>query len=88
MPLDDSNARSLPRTGLCRTISGRRGWLLQVRSAKQRRSRFRQRLLPERIAINTVIQGSAADLIKQQAMIHVYCCLRIVAGEKAVADSR
>ncbi len=31
----------------------------------------RQRNLPERIAINTVIQGSAADLIKQ-AMIRVY----------------
>ena len=34
-----------------------------------------QRTLPERIAINTVIQGSAADLIKQ-AMILVYRRLR------------
>jgi DNA polymerase I len=31
----------------------------------------RQRNLPERIAINTVIQGSAADIIKQ-AMLNVY----------------
>jgi DNA polymerase-1 len=31
--------------------------------------------LPERIAINTVIQGSAADLIKQ-AMINVSRCLK------------
>jgi DNA polymerase-1 len=41
-----------------------------VRSAAQRGTK-RQRLLPERIAINTVIQGSAADLIKQ-AMINVH----------------
>ena len=33
--------------------------------------RGRQRNLPERIAINTVIQGSAADLIKQ-AMLRVH----------------
>jgi DNA polymerase-1 len=31
----------------------------------------RQRTLPERIAINTVIQGSAADIIKR-AMINVH----------------
>ena len=32
------------------------------------------RNLPERIAVNTVIQGSAADLIKQ-AMIRIYQCM-------------
>ena len=35
----------------------------------------RQRNLPERTAINTVIQGSAADLIKL-AMIHIHHRLR------------
>ena len=35
----------------------------------------RQRNLPERIAINTVIQGSAADIIKR-AMINVFRRLR------------
>lgn len=60
--------------GYVSTISGRRRPVAGVRSAKQRGS-SRQRLLPERIAINTVIQGSAADLIKQ-AMIYVYRRLR------------
>ena len=41
----------------------------------------RQRNLPERIAINTVIQGSAADIIKR-AMINVY---RRLAREKLQA---
>ena len=35
----------------------------------------RQRDLPERAAVNTVIQGSAADLIKK-AMIRVRACLQ------------
>ncbi|MBP90923.1 MAG: DNA polymerase I [Planctomycetaceae bacterium] len=55
--------------GYVSTILGRRRVVQGVRDP----SRFgdsRQRTLPERIAINTVIQGSAADLIKQ-AMIKV-----------------
>ena len=55
--------------GYVSTILGRRRVVQGVRDP----SRFgdsRQRILPERIAINTVIQGSAADLIKQ-AMINV-----------------
>ena len=55
--------------GYVSTILGRRRAVQGVRDP----SRFgdsRQRTLPERIAINTVIQGSAADLIKQ-AMINV-----------------
>lgn len=60
--------------GFVTTISGRRRPVAGVRSRMQRGD-SRQRLLPERIAINTVIQGSAADLIKQ-AMINVYNRLR------------
>lgn len=52
------------------TIRGRRRAVDGVRDTT-RVGDSRQRTLPERIAINTVIQGSAADLIKQ-AMINVY----------------
>jgi DNA polymerase-1 len=52
------------------TILGRRRAVAGVRDLS-RSGDSRQRTLPERIAINTVIQGSAADLIKQ-AMINVY----------------
>jgi len=60
--------------GYVSTILGRRRAVQGVRDP----SRFgdsRQRTLPERIAINTVIQGSAADLIKQ-AMINVFSRLQ------------
>ncbi len=52
------------------TILGRRRAVQGVRDLSSL-SDSRQRNLPERIAINTVIQGSAADLIKK-AMIKVY----------------
>jgi DNA polymerase-1 len=52
------------------TISGRRRPVVGVRDPATLRDP-RQRTLPERIAINTVIQGSAADIIKR-AMINVY----------------
>ncbi|MBX3412309.1 MAG: DNA polymerase I [Pirellulales bacterium] len=52
--------------GYVRTIMGRRRAISGVRPQPGR-----QRNLPERTAINTVIQGSAADLIKQ-AMITVH----------------
>ena len=52
------------------TILGRRRPVDGVRDPS-RVGDPRQRTLPERIAINTVIQGSAADLIKQ-AMINVH----------------
>ena len=58
------------RNGYISTILGRRRAIEGVRSPSQRGD-SRQRILPERIAINTVIQGSAADLIKQ-AMINVH----------------
>ena len=56
--------------GYVTTILGRRRPVQGVRSAASRGTK-RQRLLPERIAINSVIQGSAADLIKL-AMIRVH----------------
>jgi DNA polymerase-1 len=60
--------------GYVNTILGRRRAVQGVRDPS-RYGDSRQRNLPERIAINTVIQGSAADLIKQ-AMIHVHRRLR------------
>ncbi len=48
------------KTGYARTILGRRRRVEGVT-----RTKGRQRNLPERTAINTVIQGSAADLIKR-----------------------
>lgn len=54
------------RTGFATTILGRRRAISGVRP-----ERHRQLNLSERTAINTVIQGSAADLIKQ-AMLRVH----------------
>jgi len=52
--------------GYVKTILGRRRAIRGVR-----RAAGRQRNLPERTAINTIIQGSAADLIKQ-AMVAIH----------------
>lgn len=57
------------RNGYVKTILGRRRRITGVRE-KARRGPF-QRNQPERTAINTVIQGSAADLIKL-AMLGIY----------------
>lgn len=57
------------RNGYVSTVLGRRRAVRGVRDPS-RVGTSRLRNLPERIAINTVIQGSAADLIKQ-AMINV-----------------
>lgn len=54
------------RSGYARTILGRRRRIEGIRA-----ERNRARTLPERTAINSVIQGSAADLIKQ-AMIRIF----------------
>lgn len=53
-------------TGYAKTILGRRRRIEGIR-----RTTGRQRNLPERTAINTVVQGSAADLIKR-AMIAIH----------------
>jgi DNA polymerase-1 len=58
------------RDGYVSTILGRRRPVSGVRDPGTLLDK-RQRNLPERIAINTVIQGSAADIIKQ-AMINVH----------------
>jgi DNA polymerase-1 len=60
--------------GYVSTIAGRRRPVQGVRSAASRGNK-RQRLLPERIAINSVIQGSAADIIKL-AMIRIHWRLK------------
>ena len=62
------------KNGYVSTILGRRRAIQGVRDPAARDG-TRQRNLPERIAINTVIQGSAADLIKQ-AMIQVHHRMR------------
>lgn len=55
------------QTGFATTIKGRRRAITGIRELSGRR----QLTLPERTAVNTVIQGSAADLIKL-AMIHIH----------------
>jgi DNA polymerase-1 len=54
------------RTGYTQTILGRRREITGVRSHRPQNLN-----LPERTVVNTVMQGSAADLIKK-AMIHVH----------------
>jgi DNA polymerase-1 len=56
--------------GFTTTMFGRRRYLPELRSAN-----FRMRALGERMALNTPIQGSAADIIKR-AMIDVDAALR------------
>lgn len=58
------------RLGYVSTILGRRRAVQGVRDPGLFGDSY-QRIMPERIAINTVIQGSAADLIKR-AMINVH----------------
>ncbi|MCE9528500.1 MAG: DNA polymerase I, partial [Planctomycetales bacterium] len=58
------------KQGYVSTISGRRRPVSGVRDPDSLQDK-RQRNLPERIAINTVIQGSAADIIKR-AMINLH----------------
>lgn len=57
-------------TGFARTILGRRRAITGIRSTRKG-----QLNMPERTAVNTVIQGSAADLIKT-AMINIHRTLK------------
>jgi len=59
-------------TGYATTIQGRRRAISGIRELTGRR----QLSMPERTAVNTVIQGSAADLIKL-AMIHIHHRLKV-----------
>ena len=61
----DKTLTECRKTGYARTILGRRREIVGIRPR-----RFGNLNLPERTAVNTVIQGSAADLIKQ-AMVNV-----------------
>lgn len=62
----DETLTECRETGYARTILGRRREIVGIRP-----KRFGNLNLPERTAVNTVIQGSAADLIKR-AMLNVH----------------
>ncbi len=66
----DETLEECHRSGYATTILGRRREITGIRE-----ERYRNLNLPERTAVNTVIQGSAADLIKK-AMLNVYARLR------------
>ncbi|PHS17669.1 MAG: DNA polymerase I [Blastopirellula sp.] len=63
------------KDGFVRTALGRRRQVDGVRSPHKRDRTKRQLTMPERTAINTVIQGSAADIIKL-AMLKVHARLQ------------
>jgi DNA polymerase-1 len=64
------------RDGFVKTISGRKRYLKGIRDFASLNPQQQKTLLePERMAVNTVIQGSAADMIKI-AMIRVHRRLR------------
>jgi len=62
----DKLIRNATEDGLVKTLFGRYRDVLELRS-----NNYNSRLLGERIAMNTPIQGSASDIIKI-AMINVY----------------
>ncbi|RCS41450.1 DNA polymerase I [Bremerella cremea] len=64
------------KDGYVKTILGRRRKIDGVRSPQKRDPMARQLLMPERTAVNTVIQGSAADIIKL-AMLRVHRALSV-----------
>lgn len=65
------------RDGYVKTISGRKRYLKGIRDFSTLNSQQQKSLLePERMAVNTIIQGSAADMIKI-AMIRVHRRLQL-----------
>ncbi len=77
----DSVLDDCHKNGYVTTVSGRRRAIQGVRSpADRREGSGRSRNLAERTAINTVIQGSAADLIKL-AMLRIHD--RLAAEDRA-----
>lgn len=66
----DATLNETAQTGFARTILGRRRAISGIRA-----ERTGQLSMPERTAVNTVIQGSAADLIKQ-AMVNLAARLK------------
>lgn len=64
--------RDCRKNGYVSTLAGRRRWLKGVRDYDSLTPQRKRSLIePERMAINTVIQGSAADLIKM-AMVRLH----------------
>jgi len=70
----DQTIVNAKRNGFVKTMLGRRRMILDINSRNAN-----ARMAAERLAVNTVIQGSAADLIKR-AMINIY--------RKIVAEDR
>jgi len=66
----ESTLDECKETGFAKTILGRRRAITGIRSTRKG-----QLNMPERTAVNTVIQGSAADLIKT-AMINIHRTLK------------
>jgi DNA polymerase I len=67
--IDDTIA-SAEKDGFVTTLMGRRRAIPELRSSQRQR-----RSLGERLAVNTIIQGTAADIIKV-AMLRCHECLR------------
>jgi DNA polymerase I len=65
----DETIASAEREGFVYTLLGRRRAIPELRSSQRQR-----RSLGERLAVNTVIQGTAADIIKL-AMVHCHAAL-------------
>jgi DNA polymerase I len=68
--------RNCRNQGFVSTMLGRKRWIKGVRDFDSMDANKRKILIePERMAVNTIIQGTAADIIKK-AMIDVYRTLR------------